>query len=216
MKQQPLNLSKELPIIFFSLLPILYLVYIWKELPEMVPTHWNWNGEIDKWSSKNQLITLTLLMSFGTYISLTLGQFFTNKRWIIAMGDKFMHFKFALVVVIVALSLFILHCIKLQQLNDTLLFIIIGAIFMVIGNFMTIFKPNNIIGIRIKSTLNNDANWKHTHQFASKLWMIGGILTIVFSLLFESNLNMILFLVTLLILITLPIIYSISYARKNP
>ena len=182
MKQQPLNLSKELPIIFFSLLPILYLVYIWKELPEMVPTHWNWNGEIDKWSSKNQLITLTLLMSFGTYISLTLGQFFTNKRWIIAMGDKFMHFKFALVVVIVALSLFILHCIKLQQLNDTFLFIIIGAIFMVIGNFMTIFKPNNIIGIRIKSTLNNDAKWKHTHQFASKLWMTGGILTIVFSL----------------------------------
>ena len=56
-----MKLNKQLPLLILCLLPLLYLGYIWEELPSQIPTHWNIKGEIDGWSSKNTSIFLSLL-----------------------------------------------------------------------------------------------------------------------------------------------------------
>jgi uncharacterized membrane protein len=43
-----MNLKKELPLITIVLLPFIYLAYIWNQLPDKVPMHWNIKGEIDR------------------------------------------------------------------------------------------------------------------------------------------------------------------------
>ncbi len=45
------NLKKEVPIVGFVLLPFIYLAYLWNSLPEKVPMHWNYKGEIDDWGT---------------------------------------------------------------------------------------------------------------------------------------------------------------------
>lgn len=215
MKLPQLDFRKELPIILIAISPLLYLAYIWNSLPEMVPTHWNWNGEIDRWNQKNSLIFLTIALNLGSYLSLTAGQFSKHNSWISALGEKFTQLKFALTTVLSALTLFIFHSSKEEKLSDKLLFIIIAMIFIVVGNFMANVKPNNLFGIRIKTTLNDEDNWKHTHRLASKLWILGGVLTILFSILLDNKLNKILFLITSAILVIIPILYSNNFKKIN-
>jgi uncharacterized membrane protein len=58
-----LTLRKELPIVGIVLLP-----FIWNTLPEKVPTHWNYKGEIDHWGDKFSLVGLLFMLPVFTYV----------------------------------------------------------------------------------------------------------------------------------------------------
>ena len=36
-----MKLKQEIPLIVIVLLPFIYLAYVWNQLPEKVPIHWN-------------------------------------------------------------------------------------------------------------------------------------------------------------------------------
>lgn len=63
-----MTLKKELPIIAIVLLPFLYLAYIWNQLPEKVPVHWNSLGEIDRYGEKIELLLIPLMLPFLVYL----------------------------------------------------------------------------------------------------------------------------------------------------
>ena len=50
------KLQKELPLFLISILPALFLVYIWNDLPGRVPLHWDINGEVNRFGDKIELI----------------------------------------------------------------------------------------------------------------------------------------------------------------
>jgi len=215
MKLHNLNIKKELPILLISILPLVYLALIWKDLPDIVPTHWNINGKIDRTGPKETLILFSTLIGLGSYITLTLAPYTKRTVWINTMGDKYTNFKFALIALLSTLNLFIIHSVKVTKVESTFLLLIIGAMFTILGNFMPILKANYFVGIRIPSTLKSKENWKHTHRFASKLWIIGGITTIILALIIEDKFNIYLLLATSITLCVLPIIYSIRFQSKN-
>src|ERR1044071_860179 len=47
------NLALEIAIVLLTLAPVLVLVYYYPQLPERIPTHWNWNGEPEEWANKS-------------------------------------------------------------------------------------------------------------------------------------------------------------------
>lgn len=47
------NLALEVAVAFLTITPILLLVYYYPQLPEKIPTHWNWKGEADAWARKS-------------------------------------------------------------------------------------------------------------------------------------------------------------------
>ena len=48
-----MNLKKELPPIAIVLLPFIYLAYLWNDLPNKVPMHWNIKGEVDRYGDND-------------------------------------------------------------------------------------------------------------------------------------------------------------------
>ena len=44
---------------------IIFLIYIWKNLPEKIPAHYNLSGEIDRWGSKWELLIMPILSIFS-------------------------------------------------------------------------------------------------------------------------------------------------------
>ncbi len=50
----------ELGLWALLVVPFLYLALVWNQLPEMVPTHFNAQGEPDDYSSKNALAVMLL------------------------------------------------------------------------------------------------------------------------------------------------------------
>ena len=49
-----------------------------------------------------------------------------------------------------------------------------GLLLLLLGNYMPKFRQNSFMGIRVKWTLENEANWNATHRFGGKVWVAGG------------------------------------------
>ena len=200
-----------------ALIPALYLAMIWNILPDKVPLHWNYKGEIDRWGSKTELIWIVFLLTLPTYLLLNLVPFIDPKQKIEQMGGKFHQIKFITVLFLSVVALFILHSVKNQSMgNFNVLFALVGLLFAVLGNFFQTIKPNYFLGIRTPWTLENDQIWKETHRFAGPLWIAGGITLVGLSLYLgtKSGILTVLFIVVVSVLALAPILFSYLKFRE--
>jgi uncharacterized membrane protein len=203
------NLKKELPILGFVLLPFIYLGYLWNSLPQKVPIHWNYKGEIDGWGSKYALIGVLFLLPVFTYVLMLLIPKIDPKKRIEFMGGKYYQIKFVLVVFMSVLALYILHSSNSQALSSpSIVFVLIGFLFMALGNYFKVIKQNYFLGIKTPWTLESEEVWKLTHILAGKLWIVGGLLIVIFSLILPENVNFYLFITITAIISIVPIAYS--------
>lgn len=214
-----LNLKNEIPILIFVALPFLYLAYIWNKLPEKVPVHWNIKGEIDRWGDKTELLIIPFLLPLMTYLILLIVPYIDPKKRLKEMGAKYQQLKFILVFFLSVLALFILYTSynqKLPFINS--IFIFIGLLFALLGNYFQTIKPNYFIGIRTPWTLEDETVWKDTHNLGGKLWFVGGILIAVTSYLYreQPNIGLIIFFAIVAVLVVVPIVYSyLRFQRLN-
>lgn len=209
------TLKKELPIVGFVLLPFIYLTYLWNSLPEKVPIHWNYKGEIDDWGTKYSLIGVAFLLPVLTYVLMLLIPKIDPKKRIELMGGKYYQIKFVLVVFMSILSLFFIHSSKSQTLSSPILvFVLIGLLFMALGNYFKVIKQNYFLGIKTPWTLESEEVWKLTHILAGKLWIIGGLLIVIFSLVIPENINFYFFITITAIISIVPIVYSYLIFKK--
>ena len=98
--------------------------------------------------------------------------------------------------------------------QTTFLFAFLGILFVIIGNYLPKCKQNHTIGIKIVWTLNNEENWNATHRISGKIWVIGGLCTIV-CLFLPIEIVPYLLLPIFLMMIIIPILYSYIYYRKQ-
>ena len=89
--------------------------------------------------------------------------------------------------------------------------ILIGFVFILLGNYLSKNRQNYTVGIKLPWTLSSEENWDKTHRMASKLWVVGGILIIANGFIR----NTILLLFVLIILIVVPTAYSFFLYRKQ-
>ncbi|GAA0873325.1 SdpI family protein [Gangjinia marincola] len=203
------NLKRELPLIVIILLPYLYLGFIWGDLPQTVLTHWNGAGEIDGWSNKSTLLFLPLLTSVLTYVLFLIIPYIDPKGQLKKMGSKYHSLKMFIVVLMTAITLYILYSTKQESLsNPNTLYFLIGLLFAVLGNYFKTIKHNYFIGIRTPWTLESETVWKKTHQLGGKLFLISGVVLILTSLLFSPQLNSTLVLVVTTVLVLTTVGYS--------
>ena len=210
-----MNIKKEIPLLIVVLIPFVYLAYIWSSLPDTVPLHWNYKGEIDDWGNKSSLIFITFLLSGLTYILFTVIPFIDPKKRIQTMGNKYHNLKFLMVLFMSALAVFIIYSAKEQSItNPSFIYLSIGLLFMLLGNYMKIIKANYFIGIRTPWTLEYESIWKSTHKLASKIWFVGGLAIVISSLTTNKDFNGIFFISVITLLAIIPVVYSYMEYRK--
>lgn len=210
-----MTLKKEIPTLLIALMPFIYLAYIWNSLPETIPVHWNLNGDIDNWGKKSTLIIMTFMSSGLTYCIFLLAPLIDPKKKIQAMGNKYHNLKFLMVLLMSVLSVFIIYSTKEQSItNSNVMFICVGLLYIILGNYMKTIKANYFIGIKTPWTLENEFVWKKTHSLAGKLWLLGGISIIASSLITNKEINHTIFLSITTIIALVPVIYSYIEYKK--
>ncbi|WP_396186505.1 SdpI family protein [Flavobacterium sp.] len=209
------DLKKELPIIGFVLLPFIYLAYLWNSLPEKVPMHLNYKGEIDDWGTKYSLLGLIFLLPVLTYVLMLVIPKINPKKRIELMGGKYYQIKFVLVGFMSVLAIYIIHSSNSQTLSSpSIVLVLIGLLFMALGNYFKVIKQNYFLGIKTPWTLESEEVWKLTHILAGKLWIVGGLLIVIFSLVIPEDINFYLFIIITAIITIVPIVYSYLIFRK--
>lgn len=201
--------KKELPTIGIVLLPFIYLAFIWNTLPEKVPTHWNYKGEVDHWGDKFSLLGMLFMLPVFTYSLMLVIPKIDPKKRISFMRGKYDQLKFIIVLIMSGLAFVILHITKNQSTaSPTLICLPIGLLFIGLGNYFKVIQPNYFIGIKTPWTLENNEVWKLTHILAGKLWVLGGLIIVVSCLTLPAAINLyVMFSIVAIISIT-PIVFS--------
>ena len=93
-------------------------------------------------------------------------------------------------------------------------FVLLGLLFMLIGNYLPKCRRNFTLGIKVKWALCNDENWNMTHRFGGKVWVLAGLALLILAFIPEQ-VFFVTFLPVLLVMIFAPILYSYLYYRKQ-
>jgi len=210
------NFKKELPIILIVALPFIYLGYIWKDLPESVPMHYNIHGEVDRYGNKIELLIIPFLLPLLTYLIMLAFPSLDPNNQAEKMGSKFQNLKFILVSFLSILALYILKTTHDPELmNVSTVYGLVGILFMILGYFFQSIKSNYFIGIRTPWTLKDKNVWHRTHNMAGVLWIIGGLGIAICSFVTEAKTAFIIMMSITAIITLIPIIYSYLEFKKK-
>jgi uncharacterized membrane protein len=125
------------------------------------------------------------------------------------MGNKLETIKVLLTTFMSILALFIIYSAKNQSFaNPNYIILLIGVLYIILGNYFKTIKANYFIGIRTPWTLENETVWKKTHKLGGKLWFVGGIIVVLTSLILDKEPNVTVFLIITGIITIIPIVYS--------
>ena len=184
------SLPKELLLILITLAPIVYLFIIWKELPDQVPMHWNFQGEIDRYGSKEMLGGLVLLINVPIYLlMLFLPKIAAKKESLERMGKKYYRLRLILQLFMASLvfTILLVSSGATQIPIETLLGYCFIFFMLLFGNYMGSIRKNNFMGIGTPWTLENEEVWKKTHQLGGRLWIGGAIIGFILLFFLPNN-----------------------------
>ena len=102
-----------------------------------------------------------------------------------------------------------------ENLLMAVTYVVTGALFMIMGNYLPKVKPNRTIGIRVVWALQDEENWNATHRFSGKIWMAAGLACMICGLFSDSMAAMILFIAAIAAAAFGSILYSYLYYKKK-
>jgi uncharacterized membrane protein len=153
-------------------------------LPETIPIHWNMYGQADGFASRfTGTFGLPAILTLTTIFFMVLPRFDSVRTSLAAFRDNY-----AITIFATASLLFCIELITLMVASGidlpvvTLIPVLIGLLFIVLGSIMPNIGRNTVMGIRYPWTLNSDEVWKKTHERAGPAFMAAGILTVLGSL----------------------------------
>ena len=197
-----------------TLLPIILGLLLWDQLPDKLPTHFGVDGAADGWGSKGFAVfgipAMWLIFHLITWGVTRLDKQNRghNEKVLNLVGLTFPTMSIAFSVLLYTRAL------EIELDMSSILFPMLGLLFIAMGNWLPKVKQNSTLGIKIKWTLYNEENWNKTHRFAGFVWVIGGVLFCLMGFVPGKSL---LFLLPLqiLLLAVVPTVYSWNLARKQ-
>lgn len=164
------------------LLPAIFGIAVWDKLPEKMPSHFGASGEADGYASRAMVV-------FGLPAAMALLHIICIIITLLDPKRKNIEGKpFALILVLtpavstVTEGLIYAYAFGYRVNITSGMTILIGALFMLLGNWLPKCGHNYTLGIRTPWTLNDEENWRATHRFAGKAWFAAGILVIILGL----------------------------------
>ena len=201
-------------------IPWLYLAFIWNNLPENIPTHFSISGAPDKFGAKNEIIIAPLIFTavgiLMYFILRNIHKLDPKKKYTVTTSSILSKLSIVIIILLCAMSLFICYWTLRGKVEGLpLLFCGLSLFFAYIGNLMHSIKPNYFAGFRLPWTLENEENWRKTHQLASKIWFTGGIILAIVSLLLNLKILIIVYVSNIFVMTLIPAFYSYNIFRQS-
>lgn len=202
------------------IIPAVYLAITWNKIPEKVAMHFDLKGNVDRFGSKNELLTAVIVLTITNavvYLILTNIYRIDPKKYAAENKDRLQRLASGVVLFLCALLCMIIYSSSNGNISFNTGFILaaMGLLFAFIGNYMHNIKPNYFAGFRLPWALENEENWKKTHALAGKLWFGGGLLLAVTCLFLPPEAAYIFFFAIMIIITAIPIIFSFRYYQKQ-
>lgn len=196
------------------LLPILFGIIMWNDLPDIMTTHWGVDGNADG-------ITGKVFAVFGLPSILLVFHFVCLLFTLLDKKQKEQNQKALGMIfwIIPVISLFtngIMYRAAFGKEFNLAFFTpaLLGAMFIFIGNYLPKVKQNRTLGIKISWALNNEENWNKTHRFGGKVWVIGGLILLL-SIFLPLTVMVWVMVCVIAAMVIIPMVYSYSIYKQH-
>jgi len=202
-----------LPLAVFIILAGLSL-YFYPRLPESVPSHFDYRGAADGFSSKGNVVLFNIVVAVGLYLLLTFLPFIDPFwRRIQSKYSLFLVFRDFMLLFLLFMYVLIILGAKEGKLPTGALGTGFGLLFVFIGNYLPKLPRNFFFGIRSPWTLASEVVWKRTHQLSGWLWVVAGLIVTILSLA-QLNAGIVMLVVLTPVVVFTAIVYPFWLYRK--
>lgn len=218
--------SKILFIVSFAPIIITSLALFF--MKDIVPMHYNINGEVDRWGSKYENFILpAILVAFYLFWIIYIKFYSASNTENVEKAKSNINVLYIVAMAVMS-ALGILQCVflimaftKSENLSiDTDIFFIINCVlsivYIVIGNFMPKVKCNSVVGVRTSWTMKNDKAWYVANRNSGIALVIAGVLSIIESSIIGGVLSTLIMTGILTVSFVISYIYSyIAVTKKS-
>ncbi len=217
--KNPLKLSARTEIfpIFVVVASLLAAFFFYQNFAEIVASHWNFRGEVDGYSSKALGAFMLPGILVAMYALFALIPLFDPR------AERYIEFRSSYLKIRNAIMFFLLliylamgaaNLGYIQEIG-TIVPLLVGLLFIYIGNLMGKLKTNWYVGLRNPWTLSDADTWNKANRFSGKAMMISGLLIGLDGFL-ADNLKLPVFIAAIAIAVIVPTVYSfILYNRQK-
>ncbi len=210
-----MNEKKRLILItaIICLIPAFVGILMWNRLPDLIPMHWNAQGEIDSYTGKPMAVFGGPLLITALHLICAFLIFSDPNRS--KLNSKILRLALWICPIISLFIAVLTYSAVFGVSMDVSLIanVFVGLLLVSIGCYLPECPHNYTIGIKIPWTLADEENWKQTHQFAGPLWIAGGLLMILTAFLRLTSTNLLVLVVLLIVVI--PSIHSYRLYKKK-
>lgn len=213
-----MNSKKKTNIIIavILLVSIAITVVMYPSIPDIIPTHWGVSGQIDGTGPKYMLFVfwgiaagVNVLMLFAEKID-PKGE---NYARFPKVFNVFRVFFTAMLCGMELLSIGFAFDPQFADMN-TIMFIVMGGMFVLMGNYMPKVKHNYTFGIKTPWTLDSETVWNKTHRMAGPLWVASGLVIMAMAFI-KTALMVNIMVVVIAVVVIVPMVYSYFEFQKE-
>ena len=163
-------------------------LYFYQHFPDRVPTHWSIGGEVNGYSGPFVAAFAIPLMTIGLYLLFLFLPYFDPKKERYQEFAKTYHLFKSLIVLFMALIYLATGLFNIgYPINIGVTTSLgVGALFIIIGNYLGKIKYNWFVGIRTPWTMSSENVWNKTHRVGGWLFVTLGIIMMIIPHLPES------------------------------
>ncbi len=208
----------DLAIVAITVLPFIYLLIIYNQLPDQVATHFGSDGKADTISNKSTLwlgMSVTGSIGIFTYFLLRFLPRIDPKKTAKYSAGVFNKIAIAVALLLVCINFFIINAAQTGEFKFIKTMpVLLGVFFIFMGNLLHSIKPNYFAGIRTPWTLESEETWRKTHQLGGKIWFAGGFIIVITGLAIPSPINTYVMVGLLFTMAIIPIVFSYVYYKS--
>ncbi|MEW9571004.1 SdpI family protein [Rhodanobacter sp. Si-c] len=158
--------------------------WLYPQLPAEVPTHWDLHNHVNGITSRFWAAAFpTLGVLAVAVLSVVLPAASPRQFAIRRFGDVWGVLMLVMQGFVLVASLGMLLAGAGYAVSmPTIVMLATGVLYLLLGNYMGKLRRNFFIGIRTPWTLASDAVWERTHRFGGRLFMLGGLVTVLIAL----------------------------------
>ncbi len=151
---------------------------LYGQLADPMATHWNAGGEVDGWSSRRVGAFLLPAMALGMLLLLrVLPRIDPRRKNYARFTGAYETMIVAVVAMLVAIHGAVLAAgLGMPVAMERLVPLLIGVLFIVIGNVLPRARSNWFFGIRTPWTLSSEAVWTRVHRVGGVVMVGAGVM----------------------------------------
>lgn len=155
-------------------------LYLYPTLPDIVPTHWGYDGQADGWGPKSTILLLCAL-PLGILLMLAIvPKIDPRAQNYEKFGKIYRSFVVGIVIFLCAIT-WLSELTVFQVLPDSgnltslLVFGGCGILFILLGNYMPRVRQNYTFGCKTPWALNDEHNWNRTQRMGGIVFVVIGV-----------------------------------------